>query len=396
MSSPLSGWRDWCVAVLATLDCFINVGLWIQSSSAPAFIFGYLLYLAFLYVVPFLLFVHYVVDGFRWQLYPLYLQLLVTSFACRYNFTNVTRDNTHSVIPGVLYGTSTIHPSLSSTLGVLPTSSTLMATNLVVSCALSYQRFSANVVLHQSKKRFGVLSVVPFDIKIAYWLQVLSGVLLFHDQAVTKSVRFCFSGTPTNFMQWLKMGVPYAFRLISVVRVVMLFFSVAMCFLFPIPSLPEPSGAWGCGVEEIQFVASSELLPGYSQTHQDILDSFRIRGASRPPRNLMRRFQCLIFYPIEHHRHKHDSRYPWLPSGEEMTKVMANLLGLPSFFFRYLLRLETNSIMLAPLSKRRRKYPIVFLSHGIGFPKTGQSMLCEVAFFAYACFWRYAFLYFEF
>jgi hypothetical protein len=167
------------------------------------------------------------------------------------------------------------------------------------------------------------------------------------------------------------------------VKIILVVLSLLFCFLFPVPRLPAPTGSWGCGVEEIQFLADYNYFPGFpfdrkNWRTENLHHITNCKSANK--KFPLKRFHCLIFYPIEHHRYKNDTCYPWLPSKVESIKVISSLLGIPLFFLRCLLRLETHSIMLAPLSKRRKKYPIVFLSHEIGLTKTSQSMLCEVSY----------------
>lgn len=242
----LTGWREWIVAWLCILDCWLSFRF-----HAFASLFDGLSGLCATYVIPVALTTHVLIDGLRWQLYPFYGQLCLTTASALFR------------PPG--------------------------------------------------------LTMVPL-VKVAF------AVLAF-----------------------------------------------VACSAFSIPALPEPEGSWGCGVEEFQFTVSDwRRLDGGGSDKRPPKAGSRTssaRGAGR------RTFQVLLFYPIESHRHQHESRYGWLP--REAPRALAAVLGLPKFLFTYLQNVETHSMLVAPLSRKRKKYPIVFFSHGLTLLPTLHSVLCE-------------------
>lgn len=309
----LSGWREWCIAILSILDCLVSL-----SFFPFLFVVEYIISIAFRYFMPLLLLLHYSLDGFRWQLYPLYLQLICILLSSAYIPETLSSDSLSNASPL----TEILSPTLLSTaVGIL------------------------NLESEEATSRF----------------------------ASTRS-----STTP-GFSILNISAIAISLRVLSFFKVPFACISLFLCWLFPFPSFSEPDGNWGCGVEEFQFVAS--VAHQQLRTPDEIPQS-PTSDTSRPPRSPLitpRTFQALVFYPIEKHRHKSEGRYRWLPLGHRSTTGLSRMMGLPRVLFEYLLRLETQSVILAPLSKKRRKYPIVFLSHGLGMMKTSQSLLCQVS-----------------
>lgn len=315
MSRFLSGWREYAIAFLAILDCFISLSFFPFLSSL--FVLEYLISVTFRYVMPFLLILHYSIDSFRWQLDPLYLQLICIICSNAY-ISNSTI-------------TTTANPSTTSLSEISSPSNTLIST--------------ARILLFTTcnNSQFGYAT---------------SGIAILNFRFVNLMLRILFL-----------FKVPCACL------------SFFLCWLFPLPSFPEPDGSWGCGVEEFQFDASivHQQLRTPDELQQSSSSPLSDTQSGRPlPRSNPRTFQTLMFYPIEKHRHKNEGRYRWLPLGRRSTTGLSRMIGVPRILFEYLTRLETQSVILAPLSKKRRRYPIAFLSHGIGMMKTSQSLLCQV------------------
>jgi hypothetical protein len=79
------GSRDWGIVVFAILDFVSNFVVPMSQKDTHCLYFISIIQKSFLYIVPCLLVIHCFWDGFRWQLYPLYFQLFLTSVATRLN-----------------------------------------------------------------------------------------------------------------------------------------------------------------------------------------------------------------------------------------------------------------------------------------------------------------------
>lgn len=297
MSRKLSGWREWILASLSLLDA-LNSPLFLPSH----FVVQYLVNIAFRYFMPFILMLHYSIDGLRWQLYPLYFQLFLIMLSMH------------------LYNTET-----------------------------------ASVAARVAGGADGL------------WDEARAGTNVTYQQQWPSESNFIDAGSSSSS---ILAFLSAALRLLSFSRILLSSLSFFLCSLFPFPSFPEPDGIFAVGVEEFQFTTSiaDQQLPFLDEKKKS---PFFRNSNARP-------FQTLLFYPIEKHRHQDEGFYRWLPGGRRSAVALGRMLRVPSFFFDYLLKLQTHSVMLAPLSKKRRKHPIVFFSHGLGMMKTSQSLLCQV------------------
>jgi len=118
-------------------------------------------------------------------------------------------------------------------------------------------------------------------------------------------------------------------------------FFTAVAFLFPVPSLPRPTG---------------EALVGTF--------SFELTDRSRPEIYLAeeadRRMIVRVWYPAS----SKTRRAPWIEDSEQMLPALARAGGLPGWMLNHLQYIKTHSYWAAPV-ETQDVFPVVLFGHGL-------------------------------
>lgn len=161
--------------------------------------------------------------------------------------------------------------------------------------------------------------------------------------------------------------------------------SIVLRYLFPIVNFPEPSGAWSCGIEQTSVAVGEEdyschrslILEALSkQTEEPEIRAKIVQwvNAAQSPCGEYK-IQVTIYYPVERHRHKGEGMSRWTSS--KTAAGLAGFLGLPRFLFQHITDFETAAVQLAPLSRKKRQYPSIIVSHGVAMSGSSLSQLAQ-------------------
>jgi len=133
-------------------------------------------------------------------------------------------------------------------------------------------------------------------------------------------------------------------------------FTAFLAYVFPVFTLPKPTGNHDVGIQYFQLVDEERNDPFLDQ--------------SAKKRELM----VKVYYPAK----KDDSR-PFSPyfHSPQLVRLFAAFYGLPDFMFDHLNLVKTNSKENLPLSDRQETYPVILFSHGAGTSMEVQTSQCE-------------------
>ena len=133
--------------------------------------------------------------------------------------------------------------------------------------------------------------------------------------------------------------------------------STALPILLPVPSIPNPGGAYQVGtrIYELTDPSRRELYSG---------------------RDEARRFQIQVWYPAE--VKSLDERATWMANADVFApSISEDILGLPSFFLDHLALVKVPAFIDAAAARTSTGYPVILFSHGWnGFAaqNTGQAL----------------------
>lgn len=143
-----------------------------------------------------------------------------------------------------------------------------------------------------------------------------------------------FSARVTNIWRWLCATILTFLWAVSLLPLL----------LFPIPALPEPSGAYGVGTISLHLTDDSRT---------------EIYGRNAGE---AREFMVQVWYPAD--ATEGYPRAQYLPNAESSAPAIANRLELPSFILDHTQLIQVNSLIGAPVSNRQASYPLLVFSHG--------------------------------
>ncbi len=114
--------------------------------------------------------------------------------------------------------------------------------------------------------------------------------------------------------------------------------------LFPVPSLPEPTGPYPVGVTSFEWEDENPT------------------ETLAPAREGNRKIMVQVWYPAEI-----DADAVLAPYMEQLDvtgPVLTSQFGLPDFLFDHIVLAKTNSYLNVPLSTNQKQYPVLIFSHG--------------------------------
>jgi predicted dienelactone hydrolase len=140
--------------------------------------------------------------------------------------------------------------------------------------------------------------------------------------------------------------------------------AVALPYLMPVPSLPEPTGPYQVGTRTFYLVDASR---------QEIY-----AGKTGEPRRLM----LQVWYPANPAPGSRPAA--WMPHAEIIAPAIAKYLGLPAFSLDHLVLARTHAFTEAPLDSSAAPYPLLIYVHGWnGFRAVATHQMEELASHGY-------------
>lgn len=140
--------------------------------------------------------------------------------------------------------------------------------------------------------------------------------------------------------------------------IIILLFSAAASYAFPLYNLMKPNGEYKVGT--ISFDAENLARKSLYR--------------SENPGN--RRIRVQLWYPSDDVS-EHPIT-PWLLDGPLVAESMAKIVGVPDFLFSPIALIKSNSHAGAPISTKKSAYPIVIISHGLTSIKSLHTDLAEM------------------
>jgi predicted dienelactone hydrolase len=130
-------------------------------------------------------------------------------------------------------------------------------------------------------------------------------------------------------------------------------FAISLPILFPVFSLPKPSGPFSVGTIDMAFTD-----PSRTEEFSDVFTGFR---------NVMIR----IWYPASSEKPA-KPRFLW-ERAEELAPRLSAAMSLPSFIFDQLNMVRSHSYPTASVSNSEAAYPVVLFSHGYSAGSVSQN-----------------------
>ena len=128
--------------------------------------------------------------------------------------------------------------------------------------------------------------------------------------------------------------------------------------VFPLDDLPAPSGPHAVGTQFFEWVDEAREEP----FTEDPDDKRRLSGQ--------------IWYPAE--AGDDSSRRPYLDHPERRLDMISYQSGLPRFMVAHMQRVQTNSMLNAPVLRQAQKRPLVLFSHGLSGMKNQNTIQAEL------------------
>ncbi len=128
--------------------------------------------------------------------------------------------------------------------------------------------------------------------------------------------------------------------------------------VFPLDDLPAPSGPHAVGTQFFEWVDAAREEP----FTEDPSDKRRLSGQ--------------IWYPAE--MTEDPLRQPYLDYPEQRLDMISYQSGLPRFMVAHMQRVQTNSMLNAPVLQQDQKRPLVLFSHGLSGMKNQNTIQAEL------------------
>jgi len=132
--------------------------------------------------------------------------------------------------------------------------------------------------------------------------------------------------------------------ILLVVVVFALWHRAIMPKLIPLSDLPEPLGSYSIGTQVFEWTDPTRD-EWFTENEND-----------------KRRIVVQIWYPSEP---SNAATLPYLPSPEKWLPALSTIIEVPQFLFNHLRKIDTNSVLDAPLHGDVDQAPLVIFSHGI-------------------------------
>lgn len=163
---------------------------------------------------------------------------------------------------------------------------------------------------------------------------------------------------------WVKSSGRFPFKSPPPLKAALLILSAAgllltsiLTYVFPVFTLPKPTGSYEVGVKYFNWVDANRPDP--------FLD----------PPSQKRELMVKVYYPAEKdHTAPYASYFHQSPA---YVKSFIGGFGIPAFLFQHLSRVTTNGKEGLPLSDREPSYPVILFSHGAGTSVEVQTSQCE-------------------
>ncbi|MEE4194879.1 MAG: hypothetical protein V2J07_06750 [Anaerolineae bacterium] len=133
-------------------------------------------------------------------------------------------------------------------------------------------------------------------------------------------------------------------RWVWIIAVILLIFCILPPILFPVPSLPKPTGTYSVGVTSFEWV-----------------DDGRAETLAPTPVG-DRKIMVQVWYPAEIGANAELA--PYMEQMDVTGPVLASQFGLPDFLFNHIILAKTHSYLNVPISTSESQYPILIFSHG--------------------------------
>lgn len=214
---------------------------------------------------------------------------------------------------------------------------------------------------------YELLFLITIALTLLYNLQIVRKSLVADDFLVLFSFVFFISHLLTEGTRWQLTGAylllffffihliyihlnridfsKFHFRKsIGIIISVLLIFSVLSSIVFPVYVMKTPSGNQKVGTRV------------YEAVDYDRNENYGSEKGS------FRKLKYQIWYPADNI--SGIERTPWLYEGVEVSKGISRMLGFPVFTLNQTKYIMSHSYLNAPLSRVKKKYPVIVLSHG--------------------------------
>lgn len=157
--------------------------------------------------------------------------------------------------------------------------------------------------------------------------------------------------------------------LIKILSPVFLIITIALLWLFPVLTLPKPTGPYKIGTVsyELTDTGRKEMYgpnPGEGEERSD------------------RRIRFQVWYPAD--SLDGGTRTKWLTDGRKIASGVPVMYGLPGFLLNHMGLIESSSYRGVRISDREISYPVVLISHGwTGFMNIHSDLAEMLASYGY-------------
>lgn len=126
---------------------------------------------------------------------------------------------------------------------------------------------------------------------------------------------------------------------------VLIILSVAAAYLFPVYNMRKPNGEYKIGTITFDAV---------DKNREAIYSNGRYEN---------RRIRIQVWYPSDNI--KGYERTTWIQEGKIIAEAVSRMMNLPDFLLSHAALIKSNSYRYAEISRKRDRYPVVILSHGV-------------------------------
>lgn len=148
----------------------------------------------------------------------------------------------------------------------------------------------------------------------------------------------------TNFL-----NTTYKLVLVRVIvkgiSLLLIIISTAAAYLFPVYNMKKPNG---------QYKIGTLTFDAIDKNREAIYSSGRYEN---------RRLRIQVWYPSDNT--KGYERSSWIQEGKIVAEAVSRMMELPDFLLSHAALIKSNSYKDAEVSKKKDKYPVIILSHGV-------------------------------
>lgn len=153
--------------------------------------------------------------------------------------------------------------------------------------------------------------------------------------------------------------IPKVIKVITVsLSIISLGVTSFLAYVFPIFSLPKPTGSYDIGVKYFHMIDTKRKDP--------FLDK-----SSKKRRELMAK----VYYPAQEDKTK--PYFSYFHNSSELIQLFTKHYGMPSFMLDHINLVKTHAKENLQISDKKQNYPVVLFSHGAGDSMEIQTTLSE-------------------